>query len=389
MPNIEIDQLPFYWRLATREEKVDRPVDITYPFSFDINHKLGLVIQRRDPRVLRALEKIYQLGQNIGYLQDANELARPYGTDFIRYLTDILMKNENISRILEVGCGGCVVLADLKSRGYNVFGIDSSPFAAQEGAKKGVGVLTAFFPSDRLEGTYDLIFHVDVLEHIEDPVSFLRHHYSRLNDNGLVVVNVPDATESIQLGDISMAMHQHLNYFTLESLARTLQAAGLELVSVEKAKYGGSLYATGRRKSWSSYTKNTYAIVGHQDVHMDFTAKATQVVEAMRSLIEEITSNKNNTVGFYVPLRSLPYIAKLPINCTFRFFDDTPHWHQREFDGINVIVENFSDLKSLPVSHIIIMSLTFAEVIRKKIHTVFEDTIQVISLSEVANRVNK
>jgi trans-aconitate methyltransferase len=388
MPNIEIGQLPFYWRLATREEKVNSPVHSTYPFSFDINSELGLVIQRRDPRVLVALEKIYQLGHNIGYLQDANELARPYGTDFIRYLTDILKKNDNISKILEVGCGGCVVLADLKSRGYNVLGIDSSPFAAQQGAKKGVDVLTAFFPSDRLEGNYDLIFHVDVLEHIEDPISFLRHHYTKLNNNGLVVVNVPDATESIQLGDISMAMHQHLNYFTLDSLARTLQAAGLELVSVEKAKYGGSLYATGRRSDWSSQAKNTYA-VDHQEAYRDFAAKAMQAVESMRSLIEEITSNTENTLGFYVPLRSLPYIATLTTHCDFRLFDDTTHWHHREFDGIDVAVENFSDLKARPVSHIIIMSLTFAETIRKKIYAAFGETIQVVTLSEVIRRINQ
>lgn len=388
MQNIKIAQLPFYWRLVSREEKVDGIVDSKYPFSFDFNRELGLVIQRRDTQVLAALEKIYQLGHNIGYLQDANELARPYGTDFIRYLNNVLVKNVNIRRILEIGCGGCVVLADLKNRGFDVLGIDSSPFAALEGTKKGVEVLTDFFPSQRIEGTYDLIFHVDVLEHIEDPVSFLKHHYTRLNDNGLVVVNVPDATESIQLGDISMAMHQHLNYFTLKSLARTLQAADFEVVSVDKAKYGGSLYAIGRRRAQTSHAANVYARF-HEEVYEDFIAKAIKMVDAMRSLIKEITSNSENTLGFYVPLRSLPYIATLQIHYPFRFFDDTPHWHHREFDGVDVRVENFEDLRARPVTHIIIMSLTFDHIIRKKIHAEFGETIQVMSLSEVAHRTNQ
>lgn len=389
MSNIEIAHLPFYWRLVSRAEKSDGVVGSKYPFAFDFDRELGLVIQRRDPEVLAALERIYRLGHNIGYLQDANELARPYGTDFIRYLTDVLTANSNIRRVLEVGCGGCVVLSDLKSRGYDVFGIDSSPFAAQEGAKKGVDVLTDFFPSEKLEGAYDLIFHVDVLEHIDDPASFLKHHYDRLSDNGVIVVNVPDATESIELGDISMAMHQHLNYFTVDSLARTLEAAGFEVISVDKARYGGSLYAVGRRNKQLPALLGKWQTVAHEATYETFVTKATKVMAAMNNAIDEITSDAANTLGYYVPLRSLPYIAITPNRKPFRFFDDTGHWHHREFDGVDVEVENFADLKARPVSHVIIMSLTFSDAIRRKIHAEFGETIKTLSLVEIARRIEQ
>lgn len=381
MPNIAIPELPFYWRLVSRAEKADGLVASHFPFVFDTDPSLGLMIERRDPEVLAALETIYKTSHNIGYLQDANEIARPYGTDFVRYLDEVLGANSGVRRILEIGCGGCVVLADLKSRGHEVLGIDSSPFAAQEGARKGVDVITDFFPSKKVVGLYDMIFHVDVLEHTSDPVSFLKQHYDKLNEGGLVVVNVPDATESIEIGDISMAMHQHLNYFTVGSLARTLQAAGLEVVSVDKARYGGSLYAVGRRGKTRTIASDVPAGEASSGA---FEAKARQVITNMNSVVEAITSDSANTLGYYVPLRSLPYISCMSKPHTFRFFDDTGHWHGREFDGVDVPVENFSDLKAKPVSHIVIMSLTFAEAIRRKIQAEFGDRIKTLTLAEIA-----
>ncbi len=380
MPNIAIPQLPFYWRLVSRAEKANSQVASHFPFVFDTDSELGLVIERRDPQVLAALETIYKTSHNIGYLQDANEIARPYGVDFVRYLGEVLGAHSSVERILEIGCGGCVVLADLKARGYDVLGIDSSPFAAHEGSKKGVDVITDFFPSEKVAGLYDMIFHVDVLEHTSDPVSFLKQQFDKLNEGGLVVVNVPDATESIEIGDISMAMHQHLNYFTVASLARTLQAAGLEVLSVDKARYGGSLYAVGRR---GKAPAPAHSVPSSYSASDDFGAKARRVIANMSRVLESITASDSSTLGYYVPLRSLPYIA-LSKPHAFRFFDDTEHWHRREFDGVDVPVENFSDLKANPVSHIVIMSLTFAEAIRRKVHAEFGDSIKTLTLAEIA-----
>jgi len=46
----------------------------------------------------------------------------------------------------------------------------------------------------------------------------------------------------MEKGELSMAMHQHLNYFDTESLRNTVEAAGLKVLRIEVAKYGGSLY---------------------------------------------------------------------------------------------------------------------------------------------------
>lgn len=378
---VQIKQLPLYWRLSPLEQKTKNVVADLMPFSFAIDEATGVLIQKRNKSVLDALEVIYRQEYNIGYLQDANEIARPYGTDFIRYLKSLMNTKGRGQRVLEIGCGGCVVLASLQAAGCDVLGIDSSPFAATQGERKGVPVITGFYPTEQIKEKFDLIYHVDVLEHIADPVAFLKSHGANLSKGGLLVVNVPDATESIDIGDVSMAMHQHLNYFTKLSLATTLEAAGFDVVSIEKAQYGGSLYATGVVAEKS--TNNQQNLQTLQINFDEFMIKSKLNLDKFGAISKRLLSDESCQLGYYVPLRALPYISAHGIDKGFRFFDDTAHWHNCVFDGVDVKIENFEDLKKNPVSHILVMSLTFGDVIKKKIHSEFGDKVNVITLAEL------
>jgi hypothetical protein len=79
---MKIDNLPFYWRL--KERGAISPVPELVPFVYDFDEGLQLLIQKREPKTLEYLKKIYKEDANIGYLQDENEIAKPYGTDFSR-----------------------------------------------------------------------------------------------------------------------------------------------------------------------------------------------------------------------------------------------------------------------------------------------------------------
>lgn len=373
-----IDLLPFYWRLINKNDKSEKLVNSNFPFEFDIDARYNLLIQKRNPEILSALNIVYQEEYNIGYLQDQNLIAKKYGNDFFEFLKSHAFIHKRIKTILEIGCGGCVMLSKLKAIGFEVTGIDSSPFAFSEGEKKGLRIFQDFFPSKKLRDKFDLIFHVDVLEHIDDFVEFLKFQYDQLNKDGILVVNVPDATESIRFGDYSLAMHQHLNYFTADSLTSVLETSGFEVLAIECAGYGGSIYAIAVKKFENpNYVKSTYSDI------KNFYLTAAQNSEKFSNVINKILASPENSLGFYVPLRTLPYIAKIKLSSGFRFFDDTPHWHDLYFEGIDVRIENFEDLIRNPVSHIVIMSFTFADTIKNKIHRQFADSIQVLTLRDI------
>ena len=358
---MRIENLPFYWRL--KERGSPNIVPDQRPFEFDFVESLQLVIQKRDALTLEYLEEIYRAEYNIGYLQDGNEIAKPYGKDFMDFIGRSLEAwGCHVQNVLEVGCGGCAILEQLQQKGFTAVGVDPSPIAARDGARKGIRIINEFFPSPQFTDKVDLIFHSDVQEHVADPVSFLANQRGQLMDDGLIIISVPDCNESVAVGDLSMAMHQHLNYFDTESLRCTVEAAGLRVLTIEVAKYGGSLYCCAQNAPGQSSVEKT-----GRAKYESFETKLDRNVKAVDSMVTAALSDKTRTVGFYVPLRTLPYVAAAGRFGGFRLFDDTQLWYDRSFDGMEVYIENFADLRRSPVTDLFIMSLTFGEVIKKKV----------------------
>ena len=216
---LEIGDMPLYWRIRKPGEGPHPAIPATLPLRLRLDAAHGLLMQDVDARLRAVLHEVYLAESNIGYLQEGHTLARGYGEDLLRFLERAVAARE-AQNAIEIGCGGCLMLEALAQRGIQVAGIDPSPIAAEAGRRKGVPVIESFFPPPLNLEPVDLVFHSDVLEHVEDPVAFLRSHHTFLTPQGCVAVAVPDSTESVALGDLSMLMHQHVNYFTQGSLRR-------------------------------------------------------------------------------------------------------------------------------------------------------------------------
>src|SRR5262249_39718890 len=272
-----------------------------------------------------------------------------YGQDFLRFIHASLAHSPRpVRRLMDVGCGGCYVLGELKKSGYDVFGIDPGPTAARLAAKRGIPVATGFYPLDHGFGKMDVVLSSGTLEHVPGPVAFLRGHHADLTDDGLMIVSVPDSTPSIVLGDLSMILHEHISYFDEDSLRRVVTAAGFEVIQTGTATYGASLYCVARR------AKSPAPIEDAGDDKFDrFTADVAFACHRFESHVRPLLSG---SLGFYVPLRPLPYLSRMKAFSGFRFFDDDPGVHGKYFDGFDVPVENFADLQARPVDHMVIMS---------------------------------
>lgn len=367
MSDLALGEMPFYWRLKNR---VDRPnvVADRLPFSFSHDPRIGLLTQATDEKLLTSLRKIYSENYNIGYLQDHNELAKPYAIDWLRFLKESLAAEKDARTVLEIGCGGCVILKEISNWGYDVLGVDPSPIATEAARVKNLRVVPDFFPSPNVVTKVDFILHMDVLEHVSDPLEFLKQHRGSLNAGGLIAVSVPDSSENIELGDVSMAMHQHINYFDKESLARTFRAAGFVPVAIERAKYGGSLYGTARLAS--------VVEASTADESFDASSFVTRCKHsrvAFQKVVLDAVAAGAKEIGLYCPLRAHPYLAGFDIPVPVRFFDDTAHWHRKMFDGTTIEIENREDFAARAPDFTIIMSLTFGSVIEAKLRDVCPD----------------
>lgn len=383
--------LPFYWRVAAPD--ADSPFDFsTLPFEFDIEGPDWLLQQHVTERLRSALDAVYDAEFNIGYLQPGYDIARGYLDDLISVLDPILSRISGPGRVLEIGCGGCEVLAKIQALGHKVLGMDPSPIAQRWAEARNIPLIPARFDSSLITTGFSLAYCSDVLEHLEQPVQFLQDLRSVVVPGGSVLVAVPDCTWNIANFDVSPAMHQHLNYFTQHSLLVCLANAGLRNVRVVKSGYGGSLYGWGDVADGSGPESDSEhpEVLGSEErmarrERSEFLENFADQLDRVRN---EIVSSldRREVCAFYAPLRALPYLAPEIVAShknRIRLVDDTAHWHGKCFEGLPLPIESLSDLKQHKPDRIFIMSITFEQQLLEKVQPLSIDGVQVTLLSQM------
>lgn len=97
------------------------------------------------------------------------------------------------AKILDAGCGTGFFIERAKER-FQSWGVDSSPLAVSMCHERGldkVFVGSALDLASVSDKTFDAILLLDVIEHVEDDFSALRHAKSLLAPNGVVIITVP------------------------------------------------------------------------------------------------------------------------------------------------------------------------------------------------------
>jgi 2-polyprenyl-3-methyl-5-hydroxy-6-metoxy-1,4-benzoquinol methylase len=380
--SLELGEVPFYWRVKKTAIQPPHDIPTRLPFAFSFMEDLQLVIQKRNPVVLQWLERVYKEDANVGYLQEGHALAESYGGEFIEFFrrASSLLPTPPTSAA-DIGCGGVYLLQKVREQGLTVKGIDPSPVTAAAGRKANIEIVPDFYPSPSLTEYFDVLFHYDVLEHVEDPVAFLRAHHANLSSHGALIFAVPDCSHHIALGDVSMLLHEHLNYFDEDSLARVVRASGFEPLLLEPARHGGVLFccavpATSRAVQNEPSKRNSKFEV--------FRVKAQAALKRFAALVRH---SDRGELGLYVPLRAFPYLGQIPPESTVRFFDDDPGLRGCYYDGFDVAIENRDELAARPPALVMICSLAFGHKIAARLRDKQVDNLRMVMWSELFDEV--
>ena len=338
---LEIKKLPFSWRVGNTKKVPKIPSNMDFKLYFDKEY--NCLRQYVSSNLNESLLEVYKQNENVGYLREDNTLAQKYHDDFLDFIlkniVDISSKN-----ILEIGCGGCSILNVLKKKNANVTGLDPSPFAKECALNFNIKIIDKFFKKELIDQNYDLTFFSDVLEHLVNPLEFLKDIASVLEPESKIIVSVPDASNEQNHGDISMFMHQHITYFTDESLKIIFYKSGLKLLKVIKSGYGGSLYALAEVPHKSEINKIKKEELINIESMTKYFNKVDSVINKFKNIFNKALS-KNILFHCYCPLRALPYLSAIGqlSNSNIRFIDDTPYWNNGFFDGSDVIINSLND----------------------------------------------
>jgi SAM-dependent methyltransferase len=140
-------------------------------------------------------------------------------------------------RALDVGCATGALLAALRERGWAAQGVELSATQAEYGRSRYslpicAGTLeAAAFPT----GSFDLVHASHLIEHLNDPGSFLGEAARVMKPDGLLVLTTPNA-EGLQaklLGPAwRSAIYDHLYLFSVRTLRELLAREGFEVTAL-------------------------------------------------------------------------------------------------------------------------------------------------------------
>jgi SAM-dependent methyltransferase len=349
-----VDSLPFVLGALDQPHNVAGLPD-SLPFVLGVDPRSGLVSQDQNATVGSALEIAYRTADAMPSNFDASGIGRVYAEDFLAFIDDEARDLSGL-RVLEIGSGTGYLLAQLLNRGADVLGIEPGAHG-QDGAREfGIQIVHDFFPSPKVTGLFDLIVFSNVLEHLEDPVAFLRDLPGQLAVGGAIIIGVPDESAYITSGDVSTLFHEHWSYFDRRTLENTARLGGLRIDRLESASFGGSLYATMRPAERPAHVVEVAEAI---DLAAQYTRDSKSNSIRIREFFDHATRG-GRTLGVYVPSRfvNVAEIGRLPLD-SVRFFDDDESAHGKFYPGFNVPIEGREALLTRPTESVLIMSQTF------------------------------
>ncbi|HOX28709.1 MAG TPA: class I SAM-dependent methyltransferase, partial [bacterium] len=104
-----------------------------------------------------------------------------------------LLKLKKSGRILDVGCGDCLLLLYLQKKGWEVFGLEPRRDAVDLARKTfGLDVRPGLLEeSDFEKGSFDALTLMHVFEHVHNPGEIARRISELLAPDGIALIDVP------------------------------------------------------------------------------------------------------------------------------------------------------------------------------------------------------
>lgn len=156
---------------------------------------------------------------------------------FSRYV-DFIQKYKKKGCFLDIGCSIGTLLSLARKRGFRVYGVERSTWAANYCRKElKMTVYSGEFEKLRLPGNYfDVIVINHVLEHMWDPLNSLKKMHRILKLDGILLVGVPNI-ESIMFTILGsnwpgLQAKMHVWQFNKKTLTIVVEKSGFRVIKV-------------------------------------------------------------------------------------------------------------------------------------------------------------
>lgn len=273
--------------------------------KFKVDQKIGFIDQEfhvckncGHGQVNRVIDPNILYGYNYKTRTSTSSSAISAIDTFLLFI-DKTLKKKRIKTILEVGCNDLYMLRKMKNRAEVLYGIDPILKGIKPGDPK-IKVIGDFFENvdlQKLGCEPDVVLSSHTLEHIENPKKMIENLLNSVSPNTLLFFQFPGLETLVDQAHFDQVFHQHLNYFSLQSVIYMLNELGAELIDYEVNPYHwGSIMIAFRKSNANTKKSNLKFSSKIQSIPLKYIQSQYNIFKENMSLISrrlEILKDKD------------------------------------------------------------------------------------------------
>jgi len=221
--------------------------------------------------------------------------------------------------VVDIGSNDGLFLVHVKAQGLRTLGIEPASNLAELARKKGIEVVNEYFNPAiarrvrQSHGAATVIVTTNTFNHIDDLHDFVEGVAALLADDGVFIVEVPQAVDYVEHNEFDTVYHEHLSVFSVESFVRLLSFFDMHVAHLERLEiHGGSMRVFCRRKGdnrpaseavekWRG--REGEARLFDRDTYERFAGRIERIRRDLMAILEERKKQGRRMVGYGAPAK--------------------------------------------------------------------------------------
>lgn len=251
-------------------------------------------------------------GQNYGYRSGLNQSMVDHLAAKVSHLTKLRPLSPG-DQVLDIGSNDGTLLG-FYDPSIRRIGIDPTGSKFKAFYPAGVELVPAFFSRAALESVVGtirarIVTSISMFYDLEDPIAFACEVYDVLADDGVWHLEQSYMPTMLRTNSYDTVCHEHLEYYSLASMMRILDAADLKIIDISKNDVNGGSFAVSVAKRSSGFVPNRPLIdwllreedrmgLGTPRPFREFEERVFQHRDSLTRLIRELRRDGKRILGY-------------------------------------------------------------------------------------------
>lgn len=286
--------------------------------------------------------------------------------------------------VVEVASNDGSLLRCFRERGVRTLGVEPATNIAEIARGQGIDTINLFFNSStarqirKIYGPAKAVIGNNVLAHVDDTQDFLRGCKEVIGPDGLVIIEMPYLGDLLDRSEYDTIYHEHLCYFSVNSLLRLCDAVELSIVRMDHVPiHGGSLrmYA-GHKQTHRTHAAKVLGWAEEEQVagltsferYRQLAANVERNREALVAFLKALKADGKTVAGYGAPAKGNTLLNYCQIDTELLPYtvDKNPMKVSLYTPGMHIPVLPVSALLERQPDYVLILAWNFAEEIMQQ-----------------------